>query len=255
MKGEIVFNKKLSDKYYYMKIKSPDFVKNAKPGQFFMLKTQSFDYLVDPLLRRPFGICDIDNDCFTLLYILIGKGTYLLSNLHPGTIISFSTPLGNPFTIVKNSKVALIGGGVGIAPLLFLAKTLKSNNNFITLYYGGKTKDDIHLIEEFEKYCDNILISTEDGSIGSKGVITDLIKNFDYDIVYSCGPKPMMKAVINLFKNKVSKIEVSLDERMACGLGACLGCIVYLKDGEKIVQKRCCIEGPVFDGYKIVWEH
>lgn len=254
MTGKIVFNKKLSDKYYYMKIESPEFVKNAKPGQFFMLKTQSFDYLVDPLLRRPFGVCNIEDDCFTILYTLVGKGTYLLSNLQASTEISFSNPLGNGFSIVKNKKVALVGGGVGIAPLLYLSKVLKDNNNSITLYYGGKSIGDIHLLEYFENTCDYIKISTEDGSLGEKALITDIITNIDYDIVYTCGPKPMMKNVVSVFQNKVENIEVSLDERMACGLGACLGCIIYVKEGDNIVQKRCCVEGPVFDGNKVVWE-
>ncbi|MGA1847323.1 dihydroorotate dehydrogenase electron transfer subunit [Deferribacter abyssi] len=255
MEGKIVFNKRLNSKYYYMKIENREFVKKCKPGQFFMMKTQIFDYIIDPLLRRPFGICDVDDNGFTLLYLIVGKGTNLLTNIKEGSIIKFSEPLGNGFKLVESSKIALIGGGVGIAPLLYLAKELKKKNNSIVLYYGGKSKDDIHLVDEFKKYCDKIEISTEDGSLGKKGRITTLFdKEEIIDKIYCCGPKPMMKATVNFaLKNKIN-IEVSLDEKMACGIGACLGCIVYFKEKDSVVQKRCCVEGPVFDGTKIDWE-
>ncbi|KAA0257436.1 dihydroorotate dehydrogenase electron transfer subunit [Deferribacter autotrophicus] len=255
MEGKVVFNKRLNGKYYYMKVENRDFVRKCKPGQFFMLKTQVYDYVVDPLLRRPFGICDVDEDGFTLLYLLVGKGTSLLANIEEGTLIKFSEPLGNGFKLVADSKVALVGGGVGIAPLLYLAKELKKKNNEITLFYGGKSKDDIHLIDEFKKFCDEIKISTEDGTLGQKGRVTALLdKTASFDKVYCCGPKPMMKATVDFALENEIDIEVSLDEKMACGIGACLGCIIYIKEKNGIVQKRCCVEGPVFDGTKIAWE-
>jgi dihydroorotate dehydrogenase electron transfer subunit len=240
-----------------MEIECEEFVKSAKVGQFLMLKAQQQDFIVDPLLRRPFGICDIEGNKFKILYTIIGKGTQLITHIKPKTIIDFSEPLGNTFKLVENSKIALVAGGVGIAPLLLLAKELKNKNNNIVLYYGGRTTDDIVLIDELAEIADKLIITTDDGSVGIKGLVTEPFeKNIsDFDIIYACGPKKMLKVVSELsVKNKV-KVEVSMDERMACGIGACLGCIIYIKDeNNQIVQKRCCVEGPVFDGSKVVWK-
>ncbi|HCW93774.1 dihydroorotate dehydrogenase electron transfer subunit [Flexistipes sinusarabici] len=259
MKGVVVDNRLLNDKYGLMCIESPEFVKNAKPGQFLMIKTQLHNYLYDPLLRRPLGICDVNlkRGTFSLLYMIVGKGTKLLSNIAKEAVISFSEPLGTPFNLTADKKIAVIGGGVGIAPMLFLTKTLYENNS-VDVYYGGAEEKDILLTHVFEKYSNNMKISTNDGSVGKKGFVTDLVENIDsYDKVYACGPKPMLKAAFELVKD-IDEIdfEVSLEERMACGVGACLGCIIYIIDEktEKIKQVRCCAEGPVFDGKQIVWD-
>jgi len=257
MKGKIISNIKLNEKYYLMEIENREFVNSVKPGQFLMVKAQQYDYLYDPLLRRPFGVCDVENGKFKILYILVGKGTNLLSQVKTNTFLEFSEPLGNTFKFDKEKYVCLVGGGVGIAPLLFLARELNNFQIEVDLYYGGKSEDDILLIDEFKKYCKHIDVTTENGKVGKKGVITEVLKeNVEkYDKIYACGPKRMLEATSKLAVLAGTPIEVSLDEKMACGMGACLGCIVYLEDSEKnIVQKRCCIEGPVFDGSKIVWE-
>lgn len=257
MKGKVVNNLKLNDKYYLMEIECEEFVKKAKPGHFTMVKAQQYDYLYDPLLRRPFGVCDIERGRFKILYVLIGKGTNLLSQAKSGSQIEFSEPLGNIFKFNNEKNVALVGGGVGIAPLLFLAKYLYNQDISVDLYYGGKTEDDILLIDEFKKYCQHIEVTTENGKVGKKGIVTmPLSLNIKkYDKIYACGPKKMLKATSELSMQYEIPIEVSLDERMACGMGACLGCLIYIKnDSGEIEQKRCCVEGPVFDGSKIVWE-
>ncbi|ADR18918.1 dihydroorotate dehydrogenase electron transfer subunit [Calditerrivibrio nitroreducens] len=259
MIGTVVENIKLNDKYYYMIINNKEFVEKAKVGQFLMVQSKEYDYINDPILRRPFGICDVDYDSgdFSILYMIVGKGTMLLSTFKKGSKIEFSPPLGNSFTIQSKKNVALVGGGIGIAPLYFLAKTLKDNNCKITLYFGGQSEIDIVFLDKFEKVVDEIVVTTNDGSKGMKGLVTDpFIKNIDhYDYVYTCGPKKMLEAVSRICIDSGRAVEVSLDERMACGLGACLGCIVYVKDDDgNEIQKRCCVEGPIFDGSKVIWE-
>ncbi|TYB36983.1 MAG: dihydroorotate dehydrogenase electron transfer subunit [Flexistipes sinusarabici] len=259
MKGVVVDNRLLNDKYGLMCIESYEFVKNAKPGQFLMIKTQLHDYLYDPLLRRPLGICDVNlkRGTFSLLYMIVGKGTKLLSTIEKDTSISFSEPLGAPFNLTVDKRVAVIGGGVGIAPMIFLTKTLYENNS-VDVFYGGAEEKDILLTYVFEKYSNNMKISTNDGSVGKKGFVTDLVDNIDsYDKVYACGPKSMLKAVFEQVKDRNNiEFEVSLEERMACGVGACLGCIIYIDDEKtgRMKQVRCCAEGPVFDGKQIIWD-
>jgi len=256
MKGKIVRNQRLNDKYYFLEIKSEEFVREAKVGQFLMINTRQQDYMNDPLLRRPLGVADINGDRFSLVYMVVGKGTRLLSEAPEGSEISFSAPLGNSFTLLENKRVALVAGGIGIAPVYWLAKTLKNSGCVVDLYYGGRTVDDVVLLEELKENTDHLIVTTDDGSAGIKGLVTEPFKENvkSYDMIYTCGPKGMLKAVSDISVEAEVSVEVSLDERMACGLGACLGCIIYVKEGDDVVQKRCCVEGPVFDGSVVVWD-
>lgn len=256
MEGKIVQNKKLNDKYYLLEIKCEEFVRSAKVGQFIMINTRHHDYTNDPLLRRPLGVADINGDKFTLVYMVVGKGTMLLSEMKKGDKISFSAPLGSTFTLVEKQRTALVAGGIGIAPVYWLAKTLKDRGCVVDLYYGGRTVDDVVLLEELKENTDHLIVTTDDGSAGIKGLVTEpFAENLaSYDMVYTCGPKGMLRAVSEICVKSEVPVEVSLDERMACGLGACLGCIIYVKEGENVVQKRCCVEGPVFDGSVVVWD-
>lgn len=256
MEGKIVRNQRLNDKYYLLEIKCEEFVREAKVGQFLMINTRHQDYTNDPLLRRPLGIADVNGDRFSLVYMVVGKGTRLLSEIAEGNTISFSAPLGSTFTLERKKRTALLAGGIGIAPVYWLAKTLKDAGCVVDLYYGGRTVDDVVLLEELKENTDHLIVTTDDGSAGIQGFVTKPFAEniFSYDNVYACGPKGMLKAVSELCIEADVPVEVSLDERMACGLGACLGCIIYVKEGDQIVQKRCCVEGPVFDGAKVVWE-
>lgn len=256
MKGKVIRNQRLNDKYYFLEIKNEEFVRQAKVGQFVMIKPNSNDYTHDPLLRRPLGIADVNGDRFSLVYMVVGKGTKLLSEYSENSTIEFSAPVGNYFTLNSNKRVALVAGGIGIAPVYWLAKTLKESGCVVDLYYGGRTVDDVVLLEELKENTDHLIVTTDDGSAGIKGFVTIPFKeNVDtYDMVYTCGPKGMLQVVSEICIAAGIPVEVSLDERMACGVGACLGCIIYVKEGDQIVQKRCCVEGPVFDGYKIAWD-
>ncbi|MGE4318036.1 MAG: dihydroorotate dehydrogenase electron transfer subunit [Deferribacterales bacterium] len=256
MKGKVIRNQRLNDKYYFLEIKSEEFVRSVKVGQFLMIKPSSNDYTHDPLLRRPLGVADVNGDRFSLVYMVVGKGTKLLSEFHEGGMIEFSNPLGNSFTLNENKRVALVAGGIGIAPVYWLAKTLKDRGCVVDLYYGGRTVDDVVLLEELKENTDHLIVTTDDGSAGIRGFVTIPFKENveSYDIVYTCGPKGMLEAVSGICTSAGIPVEVSLDERMACGLGACLGCIIYVKEGDDVVQKRCCVEGPVFDGAKVAWD-
>jgi len=256
MKGLIVKNEKINEKYYNLEIDCAKFALQAKVGQFLMIKPTLQDYVTDPLLRRPLGVADVQGTRFRLIYMVVGKGTKLLSECGAGNEIEFSKPLGNGFKLEKNKNIALAAGGIGIAPIFWLAKEMRSNGCKVTLFYGGRSVNDIVLSSELSNNCDELVITTNDGTLGTKGLVTEPMKEGlnSFDKVFACGPKPMMKAVSELAVSKDVACDVSLDERMACGLGACLGCLIYVKEGNETVQKRCCVEGPVFDGSTIIWD-
>lgn len=232
----IIENKNIGSNVYKMKVKGNI---SGNPGQFYMLKGWK-DY---PLLPRPLSICDIEDDEITFLYLKIGKGTELLSKLKEGINIELLGPLGNGFKINndKNKKVAIVAGGIGIAPMKYLSKNLSGN---IDLYCGFSTGK--YFLSEMEDYVDEIVISTDDGSYGYKGFITDIVKD-DYDIIYACGPNPMMKSLVN--RNLNADIYISLESKMACGIGACLGCAISTTKG----IKRVCHDGPVFNSKEVIF--
>lgn len=216
------------------------------PGQFFMLKTLNNEFL----LPRPISVNDCDDNSVTFLYRIEGHGTRVISNLAVGTQIQMLGPLGNNFDLEKiKGKVAIIGGGIGTAPLLYLAKKLPNKPD---VYLGFR--DITYEVDEFEKYANRLLIATEDGSVGKKGFVTGLLNFSDYDCIVTCGPEVMMNAVMDACEK--SKMEsgknitcyVSLERRMACGLGACLGCVVETKEG----MKRACKDGPIFEAGELI---
>ena len=210
----------------------------GEPGQFYMLRAWN-EY---PYLSRPISIYDITDEYIEFLYLVVGKGTGILSNCRNGDHISILGPLGNGFN-TKNEyeKVALISGGIGIAPLLYLAKNLKAKK--IDLLAGFK--NEVYCIEEFKEYA-SVSIATEDGSVGEKGFVTELIEKNAYDAAFVCGPTPMMKAVIIIEPSY--NTYVSLEAHMGCGIGACLGCQIEVKDKGIL---RICKDGPVFDAKEV----
>lgn len=237
-KSKILVNEQVKDNIYKLIVE----FKNDKilPGQFFMLKTLNNEFL----LPRPISVNDCDDNSVTFLYRVEGMGTKVMSNLIVGTEIQTLGPLGNGFDLDKiNGKVAIIGGGIGTAPLLYLAKKLETKAD---IYLGFR--DVTYGLDEFEKYSNKLLIATEDGSIGQKGFVTSLLNFDDYDCVVTCGPEVMMNAVMNACEKSKIKCFVSLEKRMACGVGACLGCVVETKAG----MKRACKDGPVFEASELI---
>lgn len=234
--GLVLSNMEISPSIYEI-ILQGDFT--GKPGQFYMLKGwNSFD----PFLPRPLSIADLEDGRITFLYEVKGKGTGIVSRLKKGDSLSILGPLGNGFDLQGEGKIAIISGGIGIAPMLYLAKNLEGR---VDLYSGFRNNS--YFTQRIKPYVDNIYISTEDGSQGHKGFITDLFNPDKYDLVLTCGPTPMMEVVMGICENKVP-LYISMESRMACGIGACLGCTIETRRG----MERVCKEGPVFKGEDVV---
>lgn len=213
----------------------------GQPGQFYMLK----GWDKEPLLPRPVSINHLDEEKIVFLYQTVGKGTEALSELEPGDKLKIMGPLGNGFDVDNiKGKIAVVTGGIGIAPMLYVTESLK--NSQVDLYCGFRS--DTYMLENFEKYVDSINISTEDGKIGHKGYITEIFQPNLYDVVLCCGPEPMMERVIVMCREQSVPIYVSMEKHMACGIGACLVCTCKTKQG----NKRTCKDGPVFLGEDIV---
>lgn len=255
MKAKTISHLNVAGHYYRLQIHSPQISKKARPGQFVMLKTGE---TLDPLLRRPFSIHKINKDkTIDILYKVVGKGTRLLATLKKNMEADVIGPFGNGFTINKKIKShILVAGGIGIAPLLFLAQELsKDKKNRIILFAGARHKEDILSVQDFKRLKTEVKISTEDGSIGKQGLISELFEVFltghneSNSVVYACGSKGMLREISRLASINEISCQVSLEERMACGLGACLGCAIDTRDGYKYV----CNDGPVFDAGEIVW--
>jgi len=247
---EVTLNNQITGDYFALYLKCPAKLPPIFPGQFAEVLVSNS---AETYLRRPFSIYDVDYEKneLSLLIKKIGKGTVALSELKTGDSLNLVYPLGNSFSLPKGEKALLVGGGVGIAPMLLLAKMLKKNGFQPDVLIGGRTKNDIL---EPEKYSDygNVFVTTDDGSMGEKGMVTQhsvfAEKASKYSQIYACGPDPMMKAVAKVAASRNIPCEISLENTMACGMGACLCCVVETVDG----NKTTCVEGPVFDTKKLI---
>lgn len=249
----IVRNGCIKGKIHLLEFFSPSLAEKASPGQFFHIRVAE---RVDIFLRRPFSVCDVKEDRISILYKVVGKGTAVLSKTPVGAPLDILGPLGKGFTIETiYPRVTLIAGGIGIAPLYFLAKQLKKNGKELKIFFGASSTEEIVLVDELKSYSDAYYISTDDGSIGEKGVITDLIRKQIPELkgsyVYACGPKKMLEELKGILLREEISGEFSLEAHMGCGVGVCLGCVVETVDG----LKRVCSDGPVFDYRKIVWKY
>ncbi len=237
----ITNNKQLTNQVYLMEL-SGSIEKPLKPGQFINLSISNL------YLRRPISVCDYKDNLITIIYKVVGKGTEILSKMESGQIINTLTNLGNGFNVQNDAKKPLlIGGGVGVPPLYFLAKELIKLGKKPNVILGFNNKDEAFFEEEFKQLGIETYITTVDGSKGKKGFVTDILDSIEYDYFYTCGPKPMLKAIYN---KSTKDGEFSFEERMGCGFGACMGCSIKTKNG----NKRICKEGPVFLKEEIIWE-
>ena len=216
----------------------------AVPGQFVSLYCQDHSRL----LPRPISICEIDKDVSTLrlVYRVAGKGTDEFSKLTSGDTIEILGPLGNGFPL-EGGKPMVVGGGIGVPPMLQLTKELEGS---VTAVMGYRN-DDMFLTEEFVDNAAELVIATDDGSVGTCGTVVDAIieNNIEADVIYACGPKPMLRALAQFAAEHDIKCYVSMEERMACGVGACLGCVCQstdVDDHSHVHNKRVCADGPVF---------
>ena len=238
----IVRQEEIADDIYSMWIEAKDIAEHAKAGQF--LSVYSNDG--SRLLPRPISICEIDREKgrLRLVYRVAGKGTKEFSDMHAAATLKVMGPLGNGFP-KKEKKAFLIGGGSGIPPMLELAKELDCEKQMVLGY-----RDELFLNDEFKPYG-TVTIATEDGSAGTKGNVLDAIREngLTADIIYACGPTPMLRAIKQYAAEHDIECYISMEERMACGIGACLACVCQSKDKDahsNVNNKRICKEGPVF---------
>ncbi|PXF55993.1 MAG: dihydroorotate dehydrogenase electron transfer subunit [Deltaproteobacteria bacterium] len=242
---------------FLLTVKAPAILESASPGQFCMLEVK-YHNSRDPLLRRPLSIYKtLANGRISFLYKEVGKGTRLLSKRCPGEIVRILGPLGQGFRLIRDRPCILVGGGLGIASLLLLAEKIKQSGKLIILLGAGNASE-IPTIEDFSRLTRDFHIATEDGSLGQKGMVTDLLAQTLQKIkgmaqIYTCGPWPMMKAVYYMARNKNIPCQVSLEATMACGIGLCLGCAVPRSDSQGFLH--VCREGPVFDADQVNWEY
>jgi dihydroorotate dehydrogenase electron transfer subunit len=240
----------LNSSSYVIVLQSFEPVPEIKAGNFAELKIPNAP---DVFLRRPLSVLDADykNNTLSFYVKVIGKGTKKLGELNNGETINVIYPLGNAFTVNGAQKVLIIGGGSGIAPFILLGRELRKKNIDATFLLGARTADEIVLTEEFGKYG-HVLATTEDGSFGEKGLVIhhSVFQDIeDFDMIYTCGPEPMMKAVANIALQKNIACEASLENMMACGFGACLCCVTDTTSGNLCV----CTDGPVFKTKDLRW--
>jgi len=264
--GEVIRNDEVKRDFFLMKIRLPAEFDEPMPGQFVMIRIAG---LLDPFLSRPISIysytrgksrCTIE-----LLYRVVGKGTQILAGLIKASQVEISGPLGGSYIIDPlKKKVVLIAGGIGVAPLSLLAqylcKTVCHKAEDMTFYLGAQTADALVGLEQLRKYCYNIIVCTDDGTEGEKSLVTQAfqkdMKQYPEDdtVIYACGPRPMIRSLSGILNEKYF-CQVSLEERMACGVGACVGCVVAVKNElSQKAYKRVCADGPVFELKDVIWE-
>ncbi len=237
---KILSNNQVGKDTYQMKLEAEEEF-HSLPGQFCEIALPGF------YLRRPLSIFDQEKSTITFLYKILGEGTKVLSQMKEGESLDVLLNLGNGFTLEKSSSPLLIGGGIGVAPLYLLAKELKKQNKEVKFLLGFKNKEEALLVDEFKKLGE-VYLTSDDGTIGEKGNPVSYLSNhnLDFDYFYACGPLVMLKYI----SQTPFHGEVSLEARMGCGFGACMGCSIKTTEG----FKRVCKEGPVFKKEEVIYE-
>ncbi len=238
---EIIENTPITENVYKMVLGGEaDEIKN--PGEFINIK------LSGKYLRRPISVCDASSDSVTIIYKVVGEGTKQMSQMPVGENLDVLVGLGNGYDIsLSGDKPLLLGGGVGVPPLYMLAKRLIGQGKKVSVVLGFNEKSEIFYEQEFKDLGAEVFVTTVDGSYGTKGFVTDAMKNIDYTYFYTCGPEPMLKAI---YKTSKTSGQMSFEERMGCGFGACMGCSCKTITG----YKRICKDGPVMKKEEILWE-
>ena len=238
---EIISNTALTDSVYKM-VLAGDTSAITAAGQFVNIQLDGM------FLRRPISVCDYDDKTLTIVYKVVGKGTEAMCRMLSGTRLDILTGLGNGYDLsLSGARPVLLGGGVGVPPMYNLAKKLMAQGKQVTVILGFNTKSEIFYEEEFKALGCTTIVATADGSYGLKGFATTPLADLDYTYFYTCGPEPMLKAV---YKATATSGQMSFEERMGCGFGACMGCSCKTLTG----NKRICKEGPVMKKEEILWE-
>lgn len=264
--GEVLQNTEIRKNFFLLQARLPHCFADPLPGQFVMARIYRRP---EPFLSRPISVYSFNrkNKCcyLELLYRVVGRGTAVLAGLQKGEFLEISGPLGKGYRIDSTRKnIVFLAGGIGVAPLSLLAwhfcETACSDQWDATFYLGAQTAEAILGLERLKNYCRRVVVCTDDGSLGEKSLVTAV---FQKDLpeyppgdtaVYACGPRPMLRSLAAMLGNNYF-CQTSLEERMACGVGACMGCAVAIKDGEgKLSYQRVCADGPVFDLRDVLWE-
>ncbi len=256
LKTELIIKEQLKSNLFKFGVKSKEIADIAKPGQFLEIKVSKG---IVPFLKRPISIYNVDKqkEIVEFIFQVKGEGTKTLSETNIGEEIEIMGPLGNgTFEILKDKKVAILGGGIGVFPLYELAKNLKESE--VNIYLGFRNKEMVVLENEFKNVSNHLIIATDDGSYGIHGFAIDELKKDleekQIDFLYACGPLPMLKAIRELSIEKNIPCQISLEQRMACGLGVCLGCAVKkTKENleDEFAYSHVCKDGPVFDAREV----
>lgn len=247
--AEVLKNDSIASGFYDMVIKTPQ-AKVAKIGQFVTILCGT------KTLRRPISICEINasEETLRIVYQIRGEGTAWLSTVKKGDIIDVLGPLGHGFTVKNKKNVVFVGGGIGVPPLLGASEACENKADAIL---GFRNTANMILTDDFKNACRNLLIATDDGSYGHHGFVTDLLKKrleeSECDLVCACGPTPMLKAIATMAEEKGIPCQVSMEERMGCGIGACLVCVCKIKGEEDVRHVQVCKYGPVIDSKEVIW--
>ncbi|MHB1308791.1 MAG: dihydroorotate dehydrogenase electron transfer subunit [Limisphaerales bacterium] len=251
----IVSNERDSDLYFRLVLRAPRIAPQVQPGQFAHVRVLP---MKDALLRRPFSIFQVEGHTLSILYKAVGKGTEALSRMRPGEEVSVIGPLGHGFTVPPHGGETplLVAGGYGMAAMYLLAQRSPQKG---MVFVGGRRRVDILCEAEFEALGWEVRATTEDGSHGEKGLVTqpllaELKRGAGGRKLFACGPTPMLKAVGRIADEAGLPAELSMDEHMCCGVGVCLTCVIPIKAGDGWEYQRTCTEGPVFDARQVVWE-
>lgn len=242
---ELLSNEEIADGIFDMRVKNEEIAPLAKCGQF------AHVYVPSKTLRRPISVCDSENGVLRLVYQVRGEGTGIMSRMKKGESVDILSPLGNGFTIEKGKRYCLIGGGIGAPPMLYTAKQTE-NPLVIT---GFRSSNAVILQDDFKNAGAELVLTTDDGSAGVHGFVTDVLKDrlSEVDEVCACGPTPMLKAVAGICKEFNKPCQISLEERMACGIGACLVCAVKVRRNGVEIMRHVCKDGPVFNAEEVVF--
>ena len=237
----IIENTALTSSVYRMRLEG-DTSAVERPGQFVNIRLEG------KFLRRPISVCDLEGSVLTLIYKAVGSGTEQMSCMKTGTVLDLLTGLGNGYDLSDSGdRPLVIGGGVGVPPMYWLAKQLCAAGREVTAILGFNTADEIFYADEFKAAGAKVILTTVDGSAGIRGFVTDAMKELPYSYFYACGPEPMLKA---LYRASKTSGQLSFEKRMGCGFGACMGCTCRTVTG----YKRICREGPVLRKEEILWE-
>lgn len=253
----IVENKPLTPDVYHLILNAPKLAEEAKPGQFVMVRVAPG---FEPTLRRPFSLHRFDKEAgqIELIYQVLGKGTDILARRKPGEELELLGPLGNGFWLSDEKRIGLVGGGMGITPLLAAAEKIVNEGKEVVTFLGARTGNCLLAAKEFER-LGPLYLTTDDGSIGERALVTkplvEYLEKNQLDLVLACGPIPMLKAVADVVNARGIPTEFSLEQRMGCGVGVCLGCAFPIKADtpEGYTYKRDCHDGPVFWAHEVLF--